>query len=59
MNPGPVELLFVTLPLLLLLWGLPIAAAVWALLTLARMRRLLEQIAARLDALAPRTEGPR
>jgi hypothetical protein len=34
------------LPLILLIWGLPIAAAIWVLLTLARMRRLLEQIAA-------------
>ena len=47
-GPGELSVIF------LLFWALPIAAAVWALLTLARVRRLLERIADRLDALAAR-----
>jgi hypothetical protein len=58
MNLGPTELLMM-MPLVLLVWGLPIVAAIWVLLTLARMRRLLEQIDARLEALAARGDGLR
>lgn len=47
---GPAELL----PIALLFWVLPIAGAVWVLLTLARIRRALERIADSLAALAAR-----
>jgi hypothetical protein len=50
MNPGPAELF----PIWLLFQALPIAVAVWLLLTLARIRRALERMAASLDALAAR-----
>jgi hypothetical protein len=50
MNIGPAELL----PIALLFWALPIAAGVWALLTLARIRRALERIADSLATLAAR-----
>jgi TRAP-type C4-dicarboxylate transport system permease small subunit len=50
MNIGPAELL----PIALLFWALPIVAAVWVLLTLARIRRALERIADSLAALAAR-----
>lgn len=50
MNLGPAELF----PIWLLSWALPIAIAVWLLLTLARIRRALERMATSLDALAAR-----
>jgi hypothetical protein len=58
MNLGPTEL-FLMMPLVLFVCGLPVVAAIWVLVTLARMRRLLEQIDARLEALAARGDGLR
>ena len=49
MSFGPADLLIA-----LLFWALSIAAAVWVLLTLARIRRALERIADSLAALAAR-----
>jgi hypothetical protein len=40
-------------------WCVPVVVAVWAIMTLARMRRLLEDIAARLDALDARQSSVR
>ena len=52
-NFGLAEMLFI-LPLTVLFWGLPIVATIWVVVTLTRMRRLLEQVVARLDTLAER-----
>ena len=43
----------------LLIWLVPLIVAIWAMMTLTRMRRLLDEIVARLDALAGRQTGLR
>lgn len=53
-NLGPSELLIA-----LLLWFLPLAACVWVLVTLARLRRGQDAILARLASLEVALSGPR
>ena len=47
MGLGLPELL-IMLPMMFLFWVAPVAAGIWALVTLARIRRTLEQMDGRL-----------